>query len=73
MMKLSNMKNGLMIAMATVCVIGVCCMAFVFGYMYHSYRWAVVGLEMCEMDGMAECHLEREGLEFNVYGKGEMK
>lgn len=61
-MRIISVLSGVM------AVIAIACGAFTLGYMYHSYRWAVVGLEMCEMDGMPECHMVREGLEFNVYG-----
>lgn len=59
----------LSILSGVMCVVGMTCMAFVLGYMYHSYKWATLSLEACQADGVAECHLERDGLEFNVYGE----
>lgn len=62
-MRIISILSGLMV------VIAIACGAFTLGYMYHSYRWAMVSYEACKADGVAECHIERDGLEFNAYGE----
>lgn len=32
---------------------------------------AVNSLETCRADGLSGCHIERDGVYYNVYGKGE--
>lgn len=44
------------------------------GLLFHTQRslvQAVNDLLVCERDGMSECHIERDGVTYNVYGKGK--
>lgn len=63
MSKLLSVLSGLL------CMVGLTCLAFTLGYMYYSYQRATAILEFCTADGLADCHIERDGLEFNVYGE----
>lgn len=49
--------------------VGVAVGTFVAGYMYHSYLQAQAEVAACEADGLLECHIERDGTEYNVYGR----
>lgn len=45
-----------------------------FGVLVHSQAslvQAINDLGVCERDGMSECHIERDGVTYNVYGKGK--
>lgn len=44
------------------------------GLLFHTQRslvQAINDLGVCERDSMSECHIERDGVTYNVYGKGE--
>lgn len=38
-------------------------------HMIQSLEKAVNQLETCKADGLIDCHIERDGLDYNVYGK----
>lgn len=63
MSKVVSVLSGVLV------LIGLSCLVYTAGYMVHSYRVAEAELAYCEADGLADCHIERDGLEFNVYGE----
>lgn len=64
---MKNYNQIIMIGAAVVCAIGLACVSYVSGYMRHSYELALGTLEMCIEDGGYNCHIERDGMEYNVY------
>lgn len=38
-------------------------------HMIQSLEQAVNQLEVCKADGLVDCHIERDGLDYNVYGR----
>lgn len=56
----------ILVGIATI-ILGIKCMMDT--HMIQSLEQAVNQLETCRSDGLVDCHIERDGLDYNVYGK----
>lgn len=64
------LRDGTALRVAlTVIVCGILLMVSVLIHLHIGLVGAVNQLETCRADGMIGCHIERDGLDYNVYGK----
>lgn len=67
------LRDGTALVIAlTVTICGMLAMVSVLVHLHISLVDAVNQLETCKADGLIDCHIERDGLDYNVYGKGSL-
>lgn len=66
-------KDGsALLVVLTLVVTGMLCIMSVMLHLHNSLMDAVNTLQVCQADGMSECHIERDGFNYNVYGESKL-
>lgn len=65
--------GGALLIALTVIVCGILLMVSVLIHLHISLVDAVNELHTCEQSGGIDCHIEQDGLNYNVYSRGELE